>query len=138
MSACRFVDMLSSSLVDKTKGMHKLEDLRVWADARVFVVAIYKIMADYRDYGFKDQIQRAVVSIMNNIAEGLEYGSDVQFVRYLRIAAGSCSEVKSMLYLYSDLNYCTVEYRDKLLNDLYLISTSIHRLISYLSKEKNN
>ena len=54
----------------------KLENLKVWNDARVFVVAIYQLLNDNRDYGFKDQIQRAAVSIMNNIAEGFEYGSD--------------------------------------------------------------
>ena len=63
---------------------------------------IYAIMQNCRDYGFRDQIQRASVSIMNNIAEGLESGSDAKFVNFLNIAKGSCSEVRSMLYLCED------------------------------------
>ncbi len=49
------------------------ENLRIWIEARAFVVEIYSLMKDNRDFGFKDQIQRASVSIMNNIAEGSEY-----------------------------------------------------------------
>ena len=113
----------------------QLENLRIWRDAPVFVVEIYTLMKDNRDYGFKDQIQRAAVSIMNNIAEGSEYGSDQQFVRYLRIAKGSCSEVKSMLYLCSDLHFCSEEQRDKLLEQLYGISSGIHSMIKYLDKK---
>ena len=92
----------------------KLEELRIWRDARSFVVEIYHLLEDNRDYGFKDQIQRAAVSIMNNIAEGSEYNSDAVFIRYLNIAKGSCAEVKSMLYLCEDLGYCTTENREKL------------------------
>ena len=63
-----------------------IEQLRIWNDARTFVVDIYRLMTDNRDFGFKDQIQRAAVSIMNNIAEGSEYQSDATFIRYLNIA----------------------------------------------------
>ena len=112
----------------------KLENLKVWNDARVFVVAIYQLLNDNRDYGFKDQIQRAAVSIMNNIAEGFEYGSDAQFIRFLTIAKGSCSEVKSMLYLCADLEYCTLERSKDLQNQLDAIASGIYRLIEYLRK----
>ena len=61
------------------------EELRIWSDARVFVVDIYSLMKDNRDFGFKDQIQRASVSIMNNIAEGSEYNSDASFIKFLNI-----------------------------------------------------
>lgn len=91
-------------------------------------------MKDNRDYGFKDQIQRAAVSIMNNIAEGSEYNSDSSFIRYLNIAQGSCSEVKSMLYLCEDLAYCTKEKREELHRELSQISSGIYKLILYLSK----
>ena len=116
-------------------AVRKLENLKIWSDSRIFVVEIYKMFKDNRDYGFKDQIQRAAVSIMNNIAEGFEYGSDAQFVRYLRISKGSCSEVKSMLYLCSDLGYCSAEKREELLVNLNSIVSGIHRLIEYLAKE---
>ena len=113
----------------------KLENLKIWNDSRVFVVAIYSMFKDNHDYGFKDQIQRAAVSIMNNIAEGFEYGSDAQFVRYLRIAKGSCSEVKSMLYLCSDLGYCSLDKREELQRNLDLITSGIYKLMEYLVKE---
>ena len=62
------------------------ENLRIWIEARAFVVEIYLLMKDNKDFGFKDQIQRAAVSIMNNIAEGSEYNSDASFVKFLNIA----------------------------------------------------
>ena len=67
------------------------------------------MMSNCKDWGFKDQIQRAAVSIMNNIAEGTESGSDAKFMNFLNIAKGSCSEVKSMLYLCEDLSFGTPE-----------------------------
>jgi four helix bundle protein len=115
-------------------GERRLENLEVWCDARIFVVEVYKMMETVKDYGFKDQIQRAAVSIMNNIAEGFESGSDAAFVRYLNISKGSCSEVKSMLYLCGDLQYCSTEQQKKLLQILQSISNRIFKLIEYLKK----
>ena len=71
-----------------------IENLFIWNESRIFVNAIYKMMASCKDWGFCDQIQRASVSIMNNIAEGSESGSDVKFVNFLNIAKGSCGEVR--------------------------------------------
>ncbi len=113
-----------------------LESLDIWKDSRIFVNAIYKMMESCRDYGFKDQIQRASVSIMNNIAEGSESGSDTMFVRYLQIAKGSCSEVKSMLYLCEDFHFCSKEEREMLDSQLYHISSGIYKLIQYLSNKR--
>lgn len=110
-----------------------IENLYIWQEARSFVNAIYKMMADCRDWGFKDQIQRASVSIMNNIAEGAESGSDAKFANYLNIAKGSCSEVRSMLYLCEDLSYCNSEKREALQIQLKKISTGIVRLIGSLT-----
>ena len=115
----------------------KLENLRIWIDARGLVVDIYRLMSDNRDFGFKDQIQRATVSIMNNIAEGFEYNSDSVFVRYLNIAKGSCSEVKSMLYLCEDLNYCSQAQREALQTNLHAVSSGIYNMIVYLSQTKS-
>ena len=109
-----------------------MENLRIWIDARGLVVDIYRLMSDNRDFGFKDQIQRATVSIMNNIAEGFEYNSDSVFVRYLNIAKGSCSEVKSMLYLCEDLNYCSQAQRELLQTKLHAVSSGIYNMIVYL------
>ena len=82
--------------------------------ARNVVNDIYKMMESYKDYGFKDQIQRASISIMNNIAEGFDSGSDKKFISYLNISRASCSEVNSMLYLCEDFKICSSEDRIKI------------------------
>lgn len=79
------------------------EDIIAWQKARELTVHVYDSFAESRDFGFKDQIQRASVSIMNNIAEGYERQTDKEFHQSLYIAKGSCAEVRSMLYLASDL-----------------------------------
>jgi four helix bundle protein len=99
---------------------------------------IYKMTAACKDYGFKDQIQRAAVSIMNNIAEGSESGSDSLFIRYLKISKASSGEVRSMLYLCEDLEYCSLETANTLKNKSIAISSSIQKLIDYLNKSDNN
>ena len=112
------------------------EDLRIWIETRKFVVDIYSLFRENRDFGFKDQIQRASVSIMNNIAEGSEYNSDASFIKFLNIAKGSCAEVKSMLYLAFDLGYCSKEQQENLQKQLFLITSGIFKLIEYLEKNK--
>ena len=119
-------------------GNRVLEDMRVWQESRTFVNAIYDMMLPCKDFGFKDQIQRAAVSIMNNIAEGFESGSDALFLRYLNIAKGSCSEVKSMLYLCEDRKFCTQETRISLHAQLTVLSGGVYNLIKYLENNKNN
>ena len=86
-----------------------LENLYIWKESRMVVNSIYQMLAKSNDWGFKDQIQRASISIMNNIAEGFDTGSDAKFINYLNIAKGSCSEVRSMLYLCEDLGFCNSE-----------------------------
>ena len=112
----------------------RIEDLRIWCDARALVKGIYELMRDNHDFGFKDQIQRASVSIMNNIAEGYESGSDGKLINFLNIAKGSCSEVKSMLYLCEDLGYCSSVQRVNLHIQLANISSGIYKFIEYLKK----
>lgn len=77
----------------------------------------YKCLKDSRGYGFKDQIQRAVVSISNNIAEGFERRSNKEFAQFLYIAKGSCGEARSMLYIALELNYITKEQFEQFFND---------------------
>ena len=113
-----------------------IENLYIWQESRIFVNAVYKMMPTCKDWGFKDQIQRASVSIMNNIAEGSESGSDAKFVNFLNIAKGSFSEVRSMLYLCEDLSFCTPEERIELHTQLKKISTGIVKLIDSLSHKQ--
>ncbi len=83
----------------------KFEDLLVWQKAIELTVDLYACLEMVNDFGFKNQIQRASLSISNNLAEGFERGSDRDFKRFLFIAQGSCSEVKSMLYVGVRLKY---------------------------------
>jgi four helix bundle protein len=119
------------------KNMRCFEELRIWQDARTLVKDIYSITTSWKDYGFKDQLQRAVISIMNNIAEGSDSGSDNLFIRYLQIAKGSCGEVKSMLYVCEDIEYLSPEQAIELRNRVYNISSAIQKLIEYLRKQSN-
>ena len=110
--------------------IQKFEDIIAWQKAQDFTVELYDIFRDSKDFGFKDQILRAAVSISNNIAEGFDRGSDPQFAHFLYIAIGSSSEVRSMLYLAMRLKYIDKTQRDDLLDK----SNEIWRIIRGLIK----
>lgn len=92
---------------EEVKGF---ENLEAWKVARELANRIYAITKEgtvTRDYGFIDQIRRASISILNNLAEGYERGSSKDFVKFLFIARGSAGEVRSMLYIAFDQSYIT-------------------------------
>lgn len=111
------------------------EDFKIWQDARLLVKEIYSFTSQIKDYGFNDQIQRAAVSVMNNIAVGTESGSDVMFKRFLLIAKGSCGEVRNMLYVAADLDYIETSKADELIGRCKTLSAGIFNLILYLSQK---
>ncbi len=117
--------------------MRRFEELRVWKDARILVKNVYTLTEPLRDWGFKDQIRRAAVSVMNNIAEGSESGSDANFIKFLHVAKGSCGEVRSMLYLITDLFQADSSTVSTLQNDCERIAANIHSLVAYLTDGKN-
>ncbi len=114
----------------------EFEDLRIWQQARAQAVAIYRSFAAKtpaeRDYGFRDQVQRAAVSVMNNIAEGFERRTPADFARFLDTAKGSCGEVRSMLYLAQDLAYLSTEEAEQKREDARSISRGIEALAKRL------
>ena len=118
--------------------MQAFEDLRIWQDAQNIALQIYSLFKDNKDYGFRDQIQRAAISISNNIAEGSEYNSDKIMIRYLRIAKGSCGEVKNMLYLCPKIGYCDDKTALELINKCKSLSSSIGAFIAYLENGNHN
>lgn len=81
------------------------EELDVWKMAREIVRDIYKDFSSCRDFEFRNQINSAGISIMNNIAEGFSRESKKEFHQFLNIAKGSCGEVKNMYYIAEDLIY---------------------------------
>jgi len=111
----------------------KFEEIIAWQKALDFFVLIYATFKELRDISFREQIQRAAVSVMNNIAEGFERQTDREFKQFLFIAKGSCAEVRSMLYLAEALNYIGSNETE------YLIVTSneIGRILSGLIKSLN-
>ena len=108
------------------------EDIIVWQKAEKLGVRIYQAFAHSRDYSFKDQIQRAAVSIGNNIAEGFERGSNPEFKHFLYISKGSCGELRSMLYLARDLGKITEGQFESLKYDCLEISRMLSALITTL------
>ena len=116
--------------------MRRFEELRVWNDAKNLVTQIYAITDNIKDWGFKDQIRRAAISVMNNIAEGSEAGSDANFIKFLNIAKGSCGEVRSMLYLMENLFSIDKSTSAKLIDDTLRIGSNIHNLIIYLEQQQ--
>jgi four helix bundle protein len=108
----------------------RFEEIVGWQKAKELTVEIYKLFEGNNDYGFKNQIQRASVSIMNNIAEGFERKSNIEFKRFLYIAKGSCGEVRSMLILAKELRKIN---EDKLVN-LIKLSEDISKVLSGLIK----
>ena len=111
------------------------EDLQVWQDAREFVKSIYEIASlnnFKKDYGLKDQIQRAAVSIMNNISEGYERDNNKEFMNFLGYAKGSAGEVRSMLRAALDLNYISKKEFDKNYSASVNIITQISNFKKYL------
>ena len=89
------------------------------------------------DFGLKDQIQRAAVSVMNNIAEGFERDNNNEFIRFLRYSKGSAGEVRSLLYVAYDINYIDEdEFKNKFESAIDII-TQIANFIKYLLKNRN-
>lgn len=88
----------------------RFEELGCWKAARKLTIAVYQIQGKMeKDFGLRDQLRRASVSIMNNIAEGFGRFSFREKIRYLEIAQSSANEVRSMFYLLEDLNYLQEE-----------------------------
>jgi len=119
-------------------SVRRFEDLVVWQKARVLTNEIYKITKKpefSKDLGLKDQIQRASVSIMSNIAEGFERGSKEEFIQFLYISRGSCGEVRTQLYVAKDQNYITEEEFQKLQDLAVEVSRLIYHLIESVKTE---
>lgn len=106
--------------------IEKFEDVLAWQKGKELTVCIYGILKTCKDYGFKGQIERASVSIMNNIAEGFERKTNKELRNFLFIAKGSTGETRSMLDLGLELGYLG----EKDFKKMYNLSVEISRLLS--------
>ena len=116
-------------------SIKKFEDLKVWQKARELNLHIYKISNNpifSKDFGLKDQIRRASISIISNIAEGFERNGNKEFNQFLSIAKASAGEVRSQLYITNDLNYISQDEFELIFNMLIEVSKMISGLMSYL------
>lgn len=113
------------------------EDLEIWQAARRLAQEIYTCSRSpkfSKDFALRDQMQRAAVSVMSNIAEGFERGGNQEFVQFLYIAKGSCGEVRSQLYVALDQDYVDRKLVDSLLIALKRLSVRIKHLIDHLKQ----
>lgn len=113
------------------------EDLEIWKESRRLTRNIYdlsKAPKFFKDFGLGDQMRRAAVSIMSNIAEGFERGGNQGFIQHLYIAKGSCGEIRSQLYVALDQKYLEQNKVESLLLIVKRLSVMIKHLIDHLKR----
>jgi len=109
------------------------EDLEVWKLSMSLTINVYRYFSECKDFGFKQQIQRASVSIPSNIAEGFSRKTNKEFCQFLYIAKGSCAEVRTQIYLAKELLYIDNDVFTKCLSETDHISKMLYNLIKYRS-----
>lgn len=116
--------------------VERFEDLKVWNHAIEIGLKIYRLVETnhlVKDYRAKDQLIGSAISISNNIAEGFEYNSNRQFIRFLAIAKGSAGELRSQLFLLLKAGKITNEEYEALYSELLQVSSELKGFINYLS-----
>jgi len=111
----------------------RFEDIEAWQRARELARTVYRFTADgpfFRDLALRDQIRRAAVSVMANIAEGYERGGDKEFLQFLAVAKGSCGEIRSHLCVALDQGYLA----EKEYTLAHERATEVSRMIAGLMK----
>jgi four helix bundle protein len=121
--------------------IERFEDIEAWQLARDLTLKVY-VLTKYpefaKDYGLKNQIQEAAGSSMHNTAEGFDSESNAEFIRFLRYAKRSCTEVQSELYVALDQNYISQDEFDDVYEQARKTRAAIRGFINYLKKYKSN
>lgn len=123
-----------------SQKVERFEDLIAWQKARQLTTAIYRITTQgefAKDFGLRDQIRRAAVSVMSNIAEGFERGSRGEFHQFLVVAKASCAEVRSQLYVAQDVGYINQETFDTVNSSTSELSRIIGGLRAAVQKQRD-
>ncbi|MEE9431400.1 MAG: four helix bundle protein [Melioribacteraceae bacterium] len=115
--------------------IEKFEDLNVWKESMRLSVNVYKALKNCKDFGLRDQMQRASVSVPSNISEGFERESNKEYIRFLFIAKASCGELRTQIYLSIDLNILNEKEGKELLEQSRKVSAMLYKLIK-TRKEK--
>lgn len=112
----------------------KFEDLPVWQDGRKFSKKIYDITAGqkFKDFSLKDQMRRSAVSVVSNIAEGFERGSNKEFIQFLYITKGSLGELRCQIYLAYDNKFIEENDFSILVDECVFLSIQVGKFIKYL------
>ena len=117
--------------------LKRFEDIEAWKKARELTRDVYrcsKVGPFARDFGLRDQVRRAAVSVMSNIAEGFERGGTAEFVQFLAVSKGSAGEVESQLYVALDQEYISEEQFRSLKQTAVSTKRLIAGLMSYLRR----
>ncbi len=113
--------------------LKSFQEIKSWQEARLLVRGVFLLKGRLdKDWATRDQLRRASLSIMNNIAEGFGRFSDRDFSRFLKIAYASASEVKSILFVLEDLGYCTDSDIQALHKQVDKVQANILAFIRYL------
>lgn len=117
----------------------RFEDLDVWIAAKDVAVLVYKITENEhlkKDFGLKDQIRRASISVISNIAESFERNGNREFIQFLSIAKGSAGEVRAQLYIIRELNFINEEEFVLLYEKVTQVSKMLSGFINYLKQSE--
>ncbi|MBL7197439.1 MAG: four helix bundle protein [Candidatus Omnitrophica bacterium] len=117
----------------------RFENLECWQEARMLINMLYDIVKKvnfYKDYRLRDQMIGAGISIMNNICEGFDSQSNIEFVRFLRYSRRSISEVQNCLYISLDQNYISQNTLTRIYEQASKVRQIVDGLIRYLRKER--
>ncbi len=117
----------------------RFEDIEAWKLARMLANRIYDVTSEAgfsRDFALRDQIRRASISVVSNIAEGYERDGDREFLQFLFVAKGSCGEVRAQLYLAHDRSYLSDDQFREIHAKAVELSRVIAGLIKYLQQSK--
>jgi four helix bundle protein len=118
-------------------AIQHFEDLEIWKEARSITREVYQLSKSgylSKDYSLRDQMRRAAVSIMANIAEGFERGGNQEFIQFLYVAKASCGELRSELYVAVDQEYIEEKTANSLATALKRLSIMIKHLIDHLRR----
>jgi len=118
-----------------TSTINRFEDLEVWKEGMQLAMRVYQSMENSRDFGLRDQMRRAAVSVPSNIAEGYERGSNKEFVQFLNYSRGSSGELRTQVYLASKLGVIDPQTTSELIEKSRKVSAMLHKYVQVRKRD---